>query len=56
MRTLADRLLDFYVQLFLKIEPDGEVKLSLLANVLIGIGYGIAGCLLMRVAEVQMGR
>jgi hypothetical protein len=55
-RPLIDYLLWFYVRYFLKIERDGEVKLSLLANILIGIGYGIVGCLLLIAADAQMAR
>ena len=32
-----------------------QVKLSLLANVFIGIAYGITGCLLLWAAKVQIG-
>lgn len=53
---MLSRLLDLYVLLFLKIEPAGEVKLSLLANILIGIGYGVAGCMLLWTAEMRIGR
>jgi hypothetical protein len=49
-------LLDLYIRLFLKIEPDGEVRLSLLANIVIGIGYGIAGCLLLIAADAHRAR
>ncbi len=55
-RPLIDYLLWLYVRYFLKIERDGEVKLSLLANILIGIGYGIVGCLLLIAADAQMAR
>jgi hypothetical protein len=55
-RLLVDRLLELYVRYFLKIERDGEVKLSLLANILIGIGYGIAGCLLLIAADAHRAR
>ncbi len=55
-RPLIDYLLWLYVRYFLKIERDGEVKLSLLANIAIGIGYGIVGCLLLIAADAQMAR
>jgi len=35
-KPLVDRLLDSYVRLFLKVEPDSELQLSLLANIRIG--------------------
>jgi len=52
VRRFVDLLLDLYVRYMLKIEPDVEVMLSLLANMLIGICYGVAGCLLLWAAEV----
>jgi hypothetical protein len=55
-RPLVDILIGIYVRYFLKIERDGDVKLSLLANILIGIGYGITGCLLLIAADAQMAR
>jgi hypothetical protein len=53
-RPPVDSLLDLYIRLFLRIYKDGNVHFSLLANILIGIGYGIAGILLLIAADAQM--
>lgn len=55
-KSTADILLDLYIRLFLRIDENGTVYLSLLANILIGIGCGIAGCLLLMVADAQLSR
>jgi len=44
------------VRYCLTIKSDDEARLSLIANVIIGIAYGIIGCVLLWTAEVQMTR